>query len=144
MVGSRIAFGGEGFHAALAAALDELTDQREAINRLNVFPVPDGDTGTNMVLTLQAALREMTALQGRRRLDRVAQAAARGSLLGARGNSGVILSQLLRGVAADAGDGESRSGSASRSDSLIESGKTNVAILPLLILTATTNSDELS
>ena len=52
--------------------------------------------------------------------------------------------ELLRGVSADAGDGESRSGSASRSDSLIEFVKTNVAILPLLILTATTGSDELS
>jgi hypothetical protein len=52
--------------------------------------------------------------------------------------------ELLRGVSADAGDGESRSGSASRSDSLIEFVKTNVAILPLLILTTTTGSDELS
>src|SRR5690606_15194768 len=123
VVGSRIAFGGEGFHAALAAALDELTDQREAINRLNVFPVPDGDTGTNMVLTLQAALREMTALQGRRRLDRVAQAAARGSLLGARGNSGVILSQLLRGVA-QAFDGRAIGSAADLARALEEAAET--------------------
>jgi DAK2 domain fusion protein YloV len=69
-----------------------------SINALNVFPVPDGDTGTNMLLTMQAALEEidMTADDS---AGEVARAAAHGALMGARGNSGVILSQLFRGVA---------------------------------------------
>ncbi|BAS27450.1 DAK2 domain-containing protein [Limnochorda pilosa] len=69
---------------------------REEINALNVFPVPDGDTGTNMLLTLQAALAEMERVT-EENPRRVAQAVARGALMGARGNSGVILSQILRG-----------------------------------------------
>jgi len=70
-----------------------------SINALNVFPVPDGDTGTNMVLTMQAALEEIGAVADDSAAT-VARAAAHGSLMGARGNSGVILSQLLRGLAA--------------------------------------------
>ncbi|MBI4571450.1 MAG: DAK2 domain-containing protein [Chloroflexi bacterium] len=69
------------------------------LNAVNVFPVPDGDTGTNLHLTLRAALDELDAARGDRVCD-VAHAAARGALMGARGNSGVILSQILRGVAA--------------------------------------------
>jgi DAK2 domain fusion protein YloV len=68
------------------------------INALNVFPVPDGDTGTNMVLTMQAALEEISTTTDDS-AGAVAQATAHGALMGARGNSGVILSQLLRGVA---------------------------------------------
>ena len=68
------------------------------INALNVFPVPDGDTGTNMVLTMQAALEEINATPDDS-AGAVAQAAAHGALMGARGNSGVILSQMLRGIA---------------------------------------------
>lgn len=71
---------------------------RDEVNALNVFPVPDGDTGTNMLLTLQAALAEMERVQeDDPRL--VARAMAKGALMGARGNSGVILSQILRGFA---------------------------------------------
>jgi DAK2 domain fusion protein YloV len=70
----------------------------DAINSLNVFPVPDGDTGTNMLLTMQAALEEI-ANSPEPSVSAIAHAAAHGALMGARGNSGVILSQILRGVA---------------------------------------------
>lgn len=70
--------------------------KKEFINELNVFPVPDGDTGTNMSLTIMAAAKEVTALQNPKMAD-LAKAISSGSLRGARGNSGVILSQLLRG-----------------------------------------------
>ncbi|MGQ9553567.1 MAG: DAK2 domain-containing protein [Anaerolineae bacterium] len=83
---------------ALAAGLAWLEHHSEAINALNVFPVPDGDTGTNMVLTLRAAMAEAEAVAGHRVADLMA-AVAHGALMGARGNSGVILSQLLRGMA---------------------------------------------
>ncbi len=66
------------------------------VNALNVFPVPDGDTGTNMMLTMQAAVREANAIPSDR-ADEICKALSRGALLGARGNSGVILSQVLRG-----------------------------------------------
>ncbi len=73
------------------------------INALNVFPVPDGDTGTNMVLTMQAALEEIRNSPDES-APAVAQATAHGALMGARGNSGVILSQLLRGIASGLND----------------------------------------
>ena len=71
---------------------------RTAINRLNVYPVPDGDTGTNMARTLDAVVAEMEAAPGE--LAPTCDAISHGSLMGARGNSGVILSQILRGIAA--------------------------------------------
>jgi len=76
---------------------DALRSHQEVINRLNVFPVPDGDTGTNMALTLESVMAELSDLD---QPDMVAtcKAIAHGSLMGARGNSGVILSQLLRGI----------------------------------------------
>jgi uncharacterized protein len=83
---------------ALSACLAWLEQHAEAINALNVFPVPDGDTGTNMVLTLRGAVAEAEQCAGHRGGD-VMKAAAHGALMGARGNSGVILSQLLRGTA---------------------------------------------
>jgi DAK2 domain fusion protein YloV len=75
---------------------DALRDHQEELNRLNVYPVPDGDTGTNMALTLESVAHELATAQGMRE---VCTAMSRGSLMGARGNSGVILSQILRGVA---------------------------------------------
>ncbi|HEX3015136.1 MAG TPA: DAK2 domain-containing protein [Desulfobacteria bacterium] len=75
-----------------------LDRQKEVIDALNVFPVPDGDTGTNMSLTMQSAAKEVSALVNPNVTD-VAAAASMGSLMGARGNSGVILSQLFRGFA---------------------------------------------
>lgn len=75
-----------------------LKTHRAVINRLNVYPVPDGDTGTNMSLTIEAVIGELKALNGDAGFSEVAKAIAHGSLMGARGNSGVILSQLLRGL----------------------------------------------
>ena len=75
-----------------------LTQQKDMVNSLNVFPVPDGDTGTNMSLTLNAALKEIEKVEPDN-ISRLVSALARGSLMGARGNSGVILSQYFRGFA---------------------------------------------
>lgn len=90
---------GPGLRRGLRAALARLAQQRDRINDLNVFPVPDGDTGTNLHLTLQAALAEADDLGPQPSAGAVAAAVAHGALMGARGNSGVILSQILRGVA---------------------------------------------
>ncbi len=95
------------FRAAVAGALAHLESRREEVNDLNVFPVADGDTGDNMVLTLRAVLDELDRLQGSdssKTIDEIGreeivQSVARAALLGARGNSGVILSQLIRGAA---------------------------------------------
>ena len=85
-----------------ALALDGMKTHRRAIDALNVFPVPDGDTGTNMYLTLEAGVAAMMAIEGDVPEPGNARLAAlaRGMLLGARGNSGVIMSELLRGIAA--------------------------------------------
>ena len=81
---------------AFLAGAKGLSDKKEWINELNVFPVPDGDTGTNMTLTIMAAAKEVAALDDPS-MEQLAKAISSGSLRGARGNSGVILSQLLRG-----------------------------------------------
>ena len=88
-------------------AAQAVADKAEDINKLNVFPVPDGDTGTNMSLTLGSVVRELAALPPDADMEAIAGAITHGSLMGARGNSGVITSQILRGVAEglkDAGD----------------------------------------
>jgi DAK2 domain fusion protein YloV len=95
------------FRTAVAGALAHLESRRQEVNDLNVFPVADGDTGDNMALTLRAVLDELDRLQGAgggRTIDEIGreeivQSVARAALLGARGNSGVILSQLIRGAA---------------------------------------------
>jgi uncharacterized protein len=84
--------------AALTTYGELLRSHREVINRLNVYPVPDGDTGTNMTLTIESVVTALDALEVDAPMGAVAQAIAHGSLMGARGNSGVILSQLLRGL----------------------------------------------
>ena len=76
-----------------------VADRAEEINKLNVFPVPDGDTGTNMSLTLGTVVSEVQALPADASIDDIAKAITHGSLMGARGNSGVITSQILRGIA---------------------------------------------
>ena len=87
------------------AALDGLEDARARIDSLNVFPVPDGDTGTNVYLTMEAACAAVdAALTQTRTRASAATALARGALLGARGNSGVILSQILKGTGDVLGD----------------------------------------
>src|SRR5512133_3104219 len=87
-----------------AAAASALRDRVEEVNRLNVFPVPDGDTGTNMSLTLDAVNADLDRLGSDAAIAEVASAVTHGSLMGARGNSGVILSQMLRGVCEVAGE----------------------------------------
>ena len=81
------------------AAAQVVADKADEINKLNVFPVPDGDTGTNMSLTLNTVVSEVEALPKDASMADIAAAITHGSLMGARGNSGVITSQILRGVA---------------------------------------------
>lgn len=81
-----------------AAAARALKDRIDEVNRLNVFPVPDGDTGTNMSLTMDAVLTDLQRLASDAPVAEIASAITHGSLMGARGNSGVILSQMLRGL----------------------------------------------
>ncbi len=92
------------FRTVVQRSLAELEARRDEVNDLNVFPVADGDTGDNMALTLRAVLDELDRLQGEGALDEIGRneivgSVARAALLGARGNSGVILSQLIRGAA---------------------------------------------
>src|SRR2546426_475790 len=91
------------FRRAVAAACAELESRRQEVNDLNVFPVADGDTGDNMAMTLRAVLTELDRINGQPiddiGRDELVAAVARAALLGARGNSGVILSQIVRGAA---------------------------------------------
>jgi DAK2 domain fusion protein YloV len=84
--------------STIATFAELLRSHKEVINRLNVYPVPDGDTGTNMTLTIESVVAELDPLGAQASMHAVCQAIAHGSLMGARGNSGVILSQLLRGL----------------------------------------------
>jgi DAK2 domain fusion protein YloV len=87
---------GQSMKRLVEAGLTWLRTNQQTVNVLNVFPVPDGDTGTNMVLTMQSAWNEIKDL-GHRSISDMAGAVSKGALMGARGNSGVILSQLWRG-----------------------------------------------
>lgn len=89
---------GQGLKQLVEAGMTWLRTNQQLVNSLNVFPVPDGDTGTNMLLTMQAAYAEI-ARSGETNAGKLAHAVAQGALMGARGNSGVILSQLWRGFA---------------------------------------------
>jgi DAK2 domain fusion protein YloV len=91
-------FGVEELRLVVATFRTGLSEHREAINRLNVYPVPDGDTGTNMGLTVESVLAELADADSS--MAATCAAISHGSLMGARGNSGVILSQILRGMAA--------------------------------------------
>ncbi|MBP2025337.1 DAK2 domain-containing protein [Peptoniphilus stercorisuis] len=82
---------------AINGAVNYLILNKDEVNALNVFPVPDGDTGTNMSLTAKSSLKLVNEVENESSLQEIAKAASRGSLMGARGNSGVILSQFLRG-----------------------------------------------
>src|SRR5918999_6315078 len=84
------------FRGVVVAYRDALRSHQDELNRLNVYPVPDGDTGTNMALTLESVVGELDGTEG---MAEVCRAVSHGSLMGARGNSGVILSQILRGLA---------------------------------------------
>jgi DAK2 domain fusion protein YloV len=89
---------GKCLHEAFQGAAKWLTVHAADVNALNVFPVPDGDTGTNMMLTIESALKEAESKPSQGACD-VAAALSHGALMGARGNSGVILSQIIRGIA---------------------------------------------
>ena len=86
------------FTAMLAAGFSSLCKKEEEVNALNVFPVPDGDTGKNMRMTYEAGLKQLKE-SGARSVGEAANVFAKGTLLGARGNSGVILSQIFKGIA---------------------------------------------
>ncbi|HKH14081.1 MAG TPA: DAK2 domain-containing protein [Solirubrobacterales bacterium] len=92
----------ERFRRVVQAAYTQLAARRQEVNDLNVFPVADGDTGDNMALTMQAVMKELDRLDGQpipADRDELVHAVARAALMGARGNSGVILSQIVRGAA---------------------------------------------
>src|SRR5690348_13243889 len=93
---ARNAVDGQGLAQLVLEYRDLLRTHQEELNRLNVYPVPDGDTGTNMALTIESVCGE---LDGADDMPGVCRAISHGSLMGARGNSGVILSQILRGLA---------------------------------------------
>src|SRR5688572_33204950 len=90
--------GAEELRAVVVGYRDALEAHKAGINKLNVYPVPDGDTGTNMALTLGAVADELASTSAED-LAATCKAISHGSLMGARGNSGVILSQILRGIA---------------------------------------------
>lgn len=81
----------------IIGAYEYLNENKDHVNELNVFPVPDGDTGTNMTMTIKSGLDKVNA-SNLSSVDEVAKALSQGTLMGARGNSGVILSQLVRGL----------------------------------------------
>jgi DAK2 domain fusion protein YloV len=95
---SSATLGADDLRAVMGGYRDALRLHQADINRLNVYPVPDGDTGTNMALTLEAVVSELEGVEAGAGLSEVCKAIGHGSLMGARGNSGVILSQLLRGM----------------------------------------------
>ena len=106
---------GPRLHAWAARAVAELSARRAEINALNVFPVPDADTGSNMTHTMEAALAEADRLPADADVAAVAAALASGSVRGARGNSGLVLSQVLRAVADSAARGSVDGDSIARS-----------------------------
>ena len=87
------------FRDGVISGSNNIANNRQAVDALNIFPVPDGDTGTNMSMTMQSAVKEIKACNGGSTVGEVAAAASLGALKGARGNSGVILSQIFRGFA---------------------------------------------
>ena len=92
---------------AIASASQVLTARKDEVNRLNVFPVPDGDTGTNMSLTIETVVENLSKLSPGATSAQIRRAITQGALMGARGNSGVITSQILRGFCEGFGDATS-------------------------------------
>src|SRR5436190_2226234 len=119
---ARRACDGDGLLDALRAASDNLEAHVDEINALNVYPVPDGDTGSNMLATVKAALAEAESSAGQP-ADRIAAAISFGALMGARGNSGVITSQIFRGMA-DGLAGKTRFNGLDLAHSLSEGART--------------------
>src|SRR5580658_3303686 len=99
LMGSQQALVAADLRQVMVAYRDVLRTHQQVINRLNVYPVPDGDTGTNTARTLESVVEALEQLPTDASMAEVSRAMAHGSLMGARGNSGVILSQLLRGLA---------------------------------------------
>ena len=85
------------FRDSIISAANNISNSRQAVDALNVFPVPDGDTGTNMSMTITAAAKEMAALDDNCTVEEASAKCASALLRGARGNSGVILSLIFRG-----------------------------------------------
>lgn len=96
---------GHSFYNMIVNACNRLEEQKEFVNSLNVFPVPDGDTGTNMSMTFRNAVLEVNSAKTAP-IGEMSKKLAKGALMGARGNSGVILSQILRGISSGIGDAE--------------------------------------
>ncbi|MGI6221393.1 MAG: DAK2 domain-containing protein [Coriobacteriales bacterium] len=92
------------FAASIVAAYEAVSYHQEEINKLNVFPIPDGDTGTNVTLTMKNVVAELEKLPRRASKQQILRAVKQGSLMGARGNSGVITSQILRGLTEGLGE----------------------------------------
>src|ERR1700722_502285 len=109
--------GAEELRQVISTFRDGLRSHQELINRLNVYPVPDGDTGTNMALTLESVTPEIDTLDYPD-LAATCKALVHGSLMGARGNSGVILSQLLRGISEGLGSSTGPAGARELSKAL--------------------------
>ncbi|MEG0855048.1 MAG: DAK2 domain-containing protein [Terrisporobacter sp.] len=89
---------GKKFRDMFVSGANNLQNHKDLVDKLNVFPVPDGDTGTNMSLTISYAIKELSKVENDNITD-IGKALSKGSLMGARGNSGVILSQIIRGIA---------------------------------------------
>ena len=89
---------GKTFRDMFVSGANNLQNNKDLVDKLNVFPVPDGDTGTNMSLTISYAIKELSKVENDNITD-IGKALSKGSLMGARGNSGVILSQIIRGIA---------------------------------------------
>ena len=89
---------GKKFRDMFVSGANNLQNNKDLVDKLNVFPVPDGDTGTNMSLTISYAIKELSKVEDND-ITNVGKALSKGSLMGARGNSGVILSQIIRGIA---------------------------------------------
>ena len=112
---------GHCFYNMMINASNKLESQKEYINSLNVFPVPDGDTGTNMSMTFRSAVIEIKDKK-EKTIGEIAKSLSRGALMGARGNSGVILSQILRGIAKGLENKEVVNGK-ELAEAIIEGGK---------------------
>ncbi|MGG5462353.1 DAK2 domain-containing protein [Clostridium sp. B9] len=112
---------GEHLYYMMSNAATKLELQSEYVNSLNVFPVPDGDTGTNMSMTFRAAVKEIEGMNSQN-IGEVSKKLAKGALMGARGNSGVILSQILRGISKGL-EGKDEVDAAEFANSLLEGSK---------------------
>jgi uncharacterized protein len=112
---------GQQFYNMVVNASNKLEENKEFVNSLNVFPVPDGDTGTNMSMTFKAAVLEIENISGNN-IGEISKKLAKGALMGARGNSGVILSQIFRGIAKGL-ENKSQVNSAEFANSLLEGSK---------------------